>query len=322
MKVAITGSSGFIGSNLSEACLKKGWDVISIDNLCGSTDEMADPGRVAHLPGHYMFLKEDVNNTEKMIEVFKGCDVIFHLAARPRVSFSTDFPIESHHNNATGTLSVLEAARKAKVKRIVYSASSSMFGGSGINFPTLENEKTTPRSNYALQKFMGLEYCRLFSELYGLETCSLIYYNVYGPLQRTGPNSAYNTVISAFMENALSGKSCRIDGTGSQARDYTYVSDIVKANIMAAEHPEPLLGAKFNVAGGNSYSVIDIYDKINALVGGTMKKHSAPRRLGDPMKSQASTLLAKKVLGYEAEVDIYEGLKLTMDWWQQGCPVK
>jgi len=322
MKVVITGSAGFIGSNLVEACLKKGWDVVGIDNLSGGSDEMADPVRVAHLPGHYMFLKEDMNNTDKMTNIFLDIDVVFLLAALPRVSFSTDFPIESHHNNATGTLSVLEAARKANVKRVVYSASSSMYGGSDIEFPTPETTPAKPKSNYALQKHVGLEYCRLYSELYGLDTVSLIYFNVFGPLQRTGSNAAYNTVVTAFMDCAIKGESCRVDGDGLQSRDLCYVDNVVQANILAAIHPDKLMGDTFNIACGETHSVIDVFNKVKELNGGVLEKHHVAPRLGDPRKSHADISKAVSVLGYKPEVKLEEGLDRTWDWWQNGCPIK
>ena len=319
-RAVITGSAGFLGSNLTKKCLDMGWEVYGIDNFSGSERKMASPERYNNNP-RYNFNEADILNTKLLIDIFRGADTIFHLAALPRVQFSTDYPIEANNANINGTLSVLEAARHARVKRVVYSASSSMYGGQNIPFPTPETVPAHPRSNYALQKYVGSEYCRLYSELYGIETCSLIYFNLYGPLQQTGPNAAYNTVISAFMQNAIDGKSCRIDGEGDQSRDYTYVSDIVTANIMASEHIAPLLGDKFNIAGGNSYSVIDMYDKINVLSGGSLEKHYVPRRLGDPMKSQADTSKAKRILEYETKVDINEGLRLTFDWWKEGCQI-
>jgi len=174
MKVCICGSAGFIGSNLVEGCLRKGWDIIGVDNLSTGFDEMADPVRFVSLPGSYAFMKLDINETEKLTEVFSGCEVVFHLAALPRVSFSVEHPLESHEANATGTLSVLEAAKLAKVKRVVFSCSSSIFGGVE-SWPTLELDPMKPLSPYALHKVIGAEYCRLYSDLYGFYRYSCLF---------------------------------------------------------------------------------------------------------------------------------------------------
>jgi len=321
-KCYITGSGGFIGSNIVARCLKLGWDVTGIDNFSGSKREMADPKRYEKLPGKYKIVEADINETDLLEKLFEKGSIVFHLAAVPRVQYSTDFPVKSNHNNITGTLSVLEAARKAGVKRVVYSASSSMFGGEDIPFPTPENTPAKPRSNYALQKYTGLEYCRLFSELYGLETVGLIYYNVFGPGQLTGKKAAYNTVISAFMECTVTGKACRVDGDGSQARDFSYIDDVVDANILAAQKDGKLLGERFNVANGESHSVNEIFDTINGYFGGKLEKEMAPGRLGDPPKSMADVTKAREVLGFESKVGFSSGLRLTYDWWQAGRPTE
>jgi len=321
MRVAITGSAGFIGSNLVEACLRKGWDVIGVDNLSTGFDEMADPVRVIELPGSYAFIKMDINETKRLTEVLDGCVVVFLLAALPRVSFSIDNPIEANNANISGTLSVLEAARQAGVKRVIFSCSSSVYGGVS-EFPTPETAQYSPKSPYALHKATGASYCQLYSELHGLDTVSLLYFNVFGPYQRTGSNSAYNTVITAFMECAISEKQCRIDGNGGQSRDFTFVDDIVEANILAAKYKKPLMGDRFNIACGNTYSVLEIYEKINNITGNNLTKYYAPRRAGDPMKSLADISRAKQVLLYNPKVDIDSGLDITWKWWKGGCKIK
>ena len=318
MKVLITGVGGFIASNLATKCMSLGWEIIGVDDLSTGHMEMASPMRYTG-PGYYSFKKMDINDTKLLTELARGCDVIFHLAALPRVSFSVDHPLESHQANATGTLSVLEAARKSDVKRVIFSCSSSVFGGVS-EFPTKENTPMRPISPYALQKATGLEYCRLYSELYGLETVSLLYYNILGPHQRS--DSAYATVIPAFMEAAIKGKECIIHGTGEQSRDFTFVGDAVNANILAAEHSDPLLGEKFNIACEETHSVLEIYEKINKLAGGTLTKRHEPRRAGDPMKSLASISRARQMLLYEPKFDIDSALKITWDWWKAECPIK
>jgi nucleoside-diphosphate-sugar epimerase len=318
MKVAIAGSAGFIGSNLVEECLRKGWSVIGVDNLSAGTDEMADPARYIDLPGFYSFIKLDINDTEKLAEVMRGCDVVFHLAALPRVSFSTDYPLVSHEANATGTLSVLEASRKARVSRVVFSCSSSIFGGTSV-FPSHEDLPMKPLSNYALQKVIGAEYCRLYSDLYGLETVSLIYYNVYGKHQRTG--GAYSTVVPAFFEAAVKGEVCRVDGDGLQSRDLCHVDNVVHANILAAEHKDKMLGQRFNVANGETHSVIEVYEIVKDLMGVDLQKNHVKARLGDPRKSHADVSKIKEVLGYTTQVGFFDGMKLTAEWWLDGCKI-
>lgn len=322
MKVAITGCGGFIGSNLAEACLRRGWDVIGIDNLSTGMKEVADPMRFIDLPGRYTFIQKDINETEYLIDIFKShqTEIIFHLAALPRVQYSTDFPIESNMNNICGTLSVLQAAEKAGARRVVYSASSSMYGGENIPFPTNEDTPAHPRSNYALQKYTGAEYCRLFSELYGLDTVSLIYFNVFGPQQRS--NSAYATVIPAFFEAGIKGKSCRVDGDGGQSRDFCHVDNVVQANILAAECKDFLGGEKFNIACGETHSVLEVYKIVKKLLAIDLLKHHESPRLGDPRKSHADISKAQTTLGYKPLVDFDEGMRNTARWWLAGCPTE
>jgi nucleoside-diphosphate-sugar epimerase len=319
MKVALTGSAGFVGSNLVEACLKKGWDVLGIDNLSTGYSEMADPIRVMDLPGSYSFLKLDINNTEALKTAFAGREVVFHLAALPRVSFSIDSPLEANMANIDGTLSVLEAARQSGVKRVIFSCSSSVYGGVA-QFPTSETAPPSPKSPYALHKQTGAEYCRLYSELHGMQTCSLLYFNVFGKHQRA--DSAYATVIPAFFDAGMNGKSCRIDGDGLQSRDFSYVDNVIQANILAAEYEGKLMGERFNIANGDTYSVLDVYEQVKRLLAIDLKKHHAPARLGDPRKSHADISKAKKILGYSPKINFIDGMRLTSQWWLNGCPIK
>lgn len=318
MKVVITGSAGFIGSNLTDRCLDLGWEVLGVDNFATGSRDMAKLTRFFKKPGKYYFAEQDICNTKELAMLFKGYDVVFHLAALPRVSFSIDCPMEADHANTHGTLSVLEAARQAKVKRVVFSCSSSVYGGVA-QFPTPETAPATPKSPYALHKQAGAEYCRLYSELHGLETCSLLYFNVFGPYQRA--DSAYATVIPAFFEAAMKGQQCRIDGDGGQSRDFAYVDNVVDANILAATHKEALMGDRFNIACGDSHSVNDVYNIIGQLLLKPLEKVHAPPRLGDPRRSLADISKAKTVLGYDPKVNFEEGMKLTADWWLKGCPV-
>ena len=313
MKLAITGNLGFLGYHLTLKCLNDGHEVIGIDN-CSNGDPQHN--NVFREYPYYKFYKEDICDTNKMIGLLKDMDVVFLLAALPRVQQSTDFPLDTNQNNITGTLSVLEAARLNNVKRIVYSASSSMYGGSDIPFPTPETTPAHPKSNYALQKHTGLEYCRLYSELYGLDTCSLIYFNLYGPQQRHA--GSYSTCITAFFHAAFNNYPCRIDGDGLQSRDLTYVDNVVQANLLAATHPNRLNGEAFNIACGETYTVNEVFDEVQSLMGKELKKTTAPARLGDPKKSLADISKAQRILGYEPKIKFKEGMQLTYEWWKNG----
>jgi nucleoside-diphosphate-sugar epimerase len=317
-RVCVVGSAGFIGSNLVDACLNKSWETVGVDNFSTGLAEMADPRRFIGMPGKYSFVQQDVNDTKQLTRVLDGCETVFLLAALPRVSFSIDHPMEANHANIDGTLSVLEASRRAGVKRVVFSCSSSIYGGVA-KFPTPETAAPSPKSPYALHKLAGAEYCRLYSELHGLETVNLIYFNVYGPWQRA--NSAYATVIPAFFEAGMKGQVCRIDGDGEQSRDFCFVDNVVQANILAAENTQLMLGERFNIATGNTYSVNDVYDQVRDLLAINLKRNYAPARLGDPRKSHANINKAKRVLGYKPLVSFEEGMKRTAAWWLSGCKI-
>lgn len=320
MKVAITGAAGFIGSNLVEACLDLGWDVVGIDNFATGHRDMADPQRVAHRPGKYTFFEADLCERGVPNNLFKDCEVVFHMAALPRVSFSVEHPLEADRGNIFCTLNVLEGAKTAGVRRVIFSGSSSVYGGVGT-FPTPESTEAKPKSPYALHKQAGAEYCRLYSELFGLDTVTLLYFNVFGKYQRA--DSAYATVIPAFFDAGINGKSCRIDGDGEQSRDFCHVENVVRANILAAMSPNEFAGTRFNVACGDHNTVNDVYERVNMLLGfapGKLGKHHAPARLGDPRKSHASIEKAGKILGYKPLIKFEEGMRLTAQWWLKGCP--
>lgn len=315
MKVVITGSAGFISSNLAKACLEKGWNVRGVDNYSTGRKELT---RMFQKYKNFSFYLRDITK-DPLIDIFAGADIIFHLAALPRISYSTDYPIESNNANINGTLRVLEAAKSASVKRLIYSASSSMYGGQDIPFPTPETTPAHPRSNYALQKHTGLEYCRLYSELYGLDTASLIYFNICGQLQFA--DNSYAGAIPAFFSAAVNNKPCRIDGDGNNSRDWTYVENVVQANILAAEYKGKLNGEHFNIGCGESYSVNEVFREVEKCVGHKLQYTHAPKRLGDPKKSLADISKAKRVLGYEPKVKFYEAIKKTADWWMSGCKI-
>lgn len=313
-KYIVTGGAGFIGSNLVYELVSQGKDVVVVDNLATGHRKFVDPKRFNGLDGSFKFIELDINYTKTMAELITNGDTVFLLAALPRVSYSTDFPLESHQANINGTLSVLEASRMSGAKRVVYSASSSMYGGADIPFPTPETTPAHPRSNYALQKHTGLEYCRLYSELYGLDTASLIYFNVFGKNQYA--SNAYAGAVPAFFSAALNDKPCRVDGDGGQSRDWTHVNNVVQANILAAEYDGQLSGEAFNIGCGEVYSVNDVLVEIEKLMGRKLDVVNAPARLGDPRKSHADITKAKEILGYEPKVKFLEGMRLTYEWWK------
>lgn len=191
-----------------------------------------------------------------------------------------------------------------------------MYGGADILFPTPETTPAHPRSNYALQKHTGLEYCRLFSELYDLDTVSLIYFNVFGPNQSISENASYNTVVTAFIDAALNDKKCIIHGDGSQSRDLSYVDNVVQANVLAAEYEGKLNGEIFNIACGETHSINEVFDKIEKLHGKELSKVNYARRIGDPDMSFADISKAKKILNYEPIVYFDEGLEKTYMWYK------
>lgn len=316
MKVVITGAAGFVGSHLTKECVRQGYDVIGIDNLATGRLENIKKERFFRLPGKFEFKHLDINHID-MYRYLDGADTVFHLAALPRVQFSIDYPLEANKANITGTLSVLEAARIAKVKRVIFSSSSSVYGGAKI-FPTAENaEMPMPRSPYALAKLAGEHYCRIYSELHGVDTVSLRYFNLFGENQI--PGGPYSTVICAFMDRKFNGGECQINGDGSVSRDFCYVGNVVDANLLAAKSKKIFNGDVFNIACGETYTINNIYEKICDLSGTFLPKRHGPPRKGDPKKSHADITKAQKILGYNPNVKFAEGLEKTYKWWKNGC---
>ena len=254
MKCIVTGGAGFIGSHLVDRLVNEGHEVHVIDNL--STGKRENINEKAE-----WYLKDISWNYD--FSMFEGADVVFHLACLARVQPSIENPLEYHDKNVNGLVNVLEACRKYNVKRLVFSSSSSVYGDvEQKDLPTLEESLLNPMSPYALHKFIGEEYCKLYSQLYGIETISLRYFNVYGDRQPT--EGAYCLVMGVFAQQRLEGKPMTIRGDGEQRRDFTYVGDVVNANIQAGFHPDPLRGVVFNIGNGDNRSVNQIAD----LIGG------------------------------------------------------
>jgi len=287
----ITGGAGFIGTNLSERLVKEGNKVIVVDDLSSG----ADPER---LPKEVVFLKVDICDTEAITKAMEGVDVVVHLAALPRVQFSIEHPFEAQHVNVQGTLSVLESARIAKVGRIVYAASSSAYGEQKV-MPLTEVMPPQPKSPYGLHKYYGELLMKLWSDIHGIETVSLRFFNVYGP--HFNPEGAYALVIGKFMKQRKDGVPMTITGDGEQTRDFTHVSDTIDAVIRASVSEKVGHGEVFNVGAGHNVSM----NEIAKLIGGPVK-HIAPRL--EPKHTLADTSYIRLTLGWEPKIRIEDGI--------------
>lgn len=288
--VLVTGGDGFIGSHLVDALCGEGHAVRIIDNL------VANGGKYLNSKAQHFKLSIF---TDPIADAFKGVEYVFHCAALPRIQPSIDEPKEFHDINVTGTLNVLIASRNAKVKRFIYSASSSAYGDQET-LPLVETMPTRPKSPYAVQKLMGEMYCSLFSQLYGMETVSLRYFNVYG--SRQASTGAYATVIGIFLEQLRQGKPLTIVPDGKQTRDFTHVSDVVKANIKAMQSASVGKGDVINVGTGTEYSIFDVA----RMIGGTTE-FCAPRT-GEAQATRADSTKAKKLLDWQPAVSLEQGI--------------
>lgn len=292
--VLVTGGSGFIGSHLVDALLAQGRRVRVIDNFA--------TGRRQCLNEAAELFEADIRDGERIKPVFSGVDCVFHTAALPRVMFSIEHPVESHLANVVGALNVLIAARDAGVRRVVFSGSSSVYGDQAT-LPLQESMTPNPLNPYALQKLAGELYTRMFHRLFGLQTLTLRYFNVYGP--RMATDGAYVTVISVFLRQKLAGEPLTIDGDGGQTRDFTHVRDVVSANLLAMDSAIAD-GRALNIGRGRNLSV----NRIAEIIGGP-KLYRSPRR-GDARDTLADISQAREVLGWEPQVDIEDGLRELM----------
>ncbi len=289
-KVVVVGGAGFIGSHITDALVECGFDVHVIDNLSDGKKENVNPKAV--------FYKTDIREPKALTPIMKGATYVFHLAALPRVQYSIEHPAETHEVNVTGTINVLIAAAEAGVKRMIYSASSSAYGDQ-TRLPLVETMIPNPKSPYGLQKNLGEQYCRMWSEIYGLETVSLRYFNVYG--SRMNPEGAYALAIGKFLKQRKEGKLLTIWGDGTQTRDFTHVSDIVRANLLAAESKKVGKGEVINIGAGRNFSV----NQLAKFIGGSVL-HEPPRI--EPHDTLADNSLAKKLLGWKPKVTLEEGI--------------
>jgi len=287
-KAIVTGGAGFIGSNLVDKLIEQGIEVTILDDLSTGKKENINPKA--------KFIECDISTVSQADLIFyiNGADVVFHTAAKARVQPSIDDPITFNKANVDGTLNMLYASHKAKVKRFVYSASSSAYGNA-TKFPTPEEHQTDPLSPYGLQKYIGEQYCKVFSKIYGLDTVSLRYFNVYG--ERMLLEGAYCLVLGIFAKQMLEGKPLTINNDGKQRRDFTYVGDIVNANILTATRTEPFNGDVFNIGNGENYSV----NEVAKIFGGKTIKG---KDVLEPFQTLADNSKALLLLDWDPQGDL------------------
>ncbi|HEU4388492.1 MAG TPA: SDR family oxidoreductase [Blastocatellia bacterium] len=303
----VTGGAGFIGSHIVERLLRDGQSVRVLDNFSTGKEE-----NLAGMRGNLEVIKGDVGDAGTVECAMKGAQVAFHQAALGSVPRSVEDPVSTHRSNVDGTMNVLLAAHKAGVKRVVYASSSSVYGETA-QLPKHEEIPPEPLSPYALSKLVGEYYCSVFHRVYGVEAVSLRYFNIFGP--RQDPNSQYSAVIPRFVTALLDGSRPVVYGDGRQTRDFTYVENVVEANLLAAER-EGAAGGVFNIACGGRYSLMELLSKLAELVGREADPVHESARAGDVRDSQASIERAKAGLGYQVTVGFEEGLKRTVEWYR------
>jgi len=303
MRCLVTGGCGFIGSNLVDELLKQGNEVVVIDDLSG--------GKIENLPEHakLVFCKETICKQE-IKNLFHDVGAVFHLAALPRVQFSIKEPIKTNEVNINGTLNLLNICREMNVKRFVFSSSSSVYGNQE-SLPLKESMTPNPMSPYALHKLTGEHYCRLFNLIHGMETISLRYFNVYGP--RQSPEGGYAMLIPKFIMLVNQGINPVINGDGEKTRDFTYVHDVVNANILAAKTKDKrAFGESFNIGAGRNVSVNHVTEEIIKLSGKNIKPIHGPAVI-EPEHTLADNNKARKILGWKPETSFEEGLKIAYE---------
>lgn len=305
--VVVTGGAGFIGSNLVRVLAKEN-EVIVIDDLStGNLENIKDLIDNQSIK----FVEGSITNLGLIQKTFKNVDYVFHEAAIPSVPRSVKDPVKSNYANVNGTLNVLVAARDNRVEKVVYASSSSVYGDMPV-LPKKEDMKPRPLSPYAVSKLVGEYYCQVFTEVYGLSTVSLRYFNVYGPWQN--PLSEYAAVVPKFINRALNDESPIVFGDGTQTRDFTFVGDTVNANILAMKSN---LGGVFNIAGGKRISINELAQLVMKIIGRDLDVVYDDPRLGDIRDSLADISKAKEELGYEPRFDLTKGLEETLQWFQK-----
>ena len=312
MKTLVTGGAGFIGSHLADALHRLGGTVVALDNLELGDLKNLEWGKNSP---RLEFVEGDVRNQALVTRLVHGCDWVFHEAALPSVPRSVLQPLETNEHNITGTLNMLIAARDAGVKRFLFASSSSIYGDADTPLKH-EGLPPNPMSPYALQKYGGERYCQLFHKLYGMPTVALRYFNVFGPRQRY--DSPYSGVIARFCTAFLRGEQPTIYGDGHQSRDFTYIDNVVCANLLAAQAPvEKVAGRVLNIACGESISLLQLVAELQNLTGQKLEPRFESGRAGDVRSSRADVKAARESLGFEPTVAFAEGLSRTLEFYRR-----
>jgi len=307
--VLVTGGAGFIGSHIASALVESGARVRVVDNLSTGYEK-----NVEAIGSDVDFVKADVADDQALNKVLRDVELIFHEAAIPSVPRSVDKPTETHKASVDATFKLLLAARDHKVRRVIYAASSSAYGDQP-ELPKREDMRPAPLSPYAVAKLVGEYYCQVFTRVYGLETVSLRYFNVFGP--RQDPTSQYSGVISRFMSALMNGAEPVIYGDGEHSRDFTYISNVVDANLRAAESPDAV-GEIINIANGHRTTLNELLETMKRVTGKSqVTARYEPPRAGDVRDSLADLTQARTLLGYKPRVNLEDGIRLTFDWWQK-----
>ncbi len=307
MRYLVTGGAGFIGSNTVDALVRRGHEVVVLDDLSGGKLE-----NLSQVAGRIEMVQGSITDLEKVRAASRGVDYVLHLAARTSVPRSLKDPLETNRVNVDGTLNVLVAAREAKVRRIVFAASSSAYGETPT-LPKVETMVPSPISPYGVSKLVGEVYSQVFGRAYGLENVSLRYFNVFGP--RQDPGSPYSGVLSRFITAFLNGAQPVVFGDGEQSRDFTYVDNAVEANLLACEAPN-ISGLVFNVGTGQRFTLNQTLKLLEKISGKPAQPKYDPPRDADIRHSQADIQRARKLLGYEPRIGLEEGLRRTWEWYR------
>jgi len=313
-KVLVTGGAGFIGSHLVDALLADGgYDVRVLDNFSTGRRE-----NLAHCRPAIELIEGDIRDMEIVEDAVEGVDCILHEAALPSVPRSIKAPVTSNDVNVGGTLKLMSAAHKAGVRRVVFASSSSIYGDTEV-LPKHEGMMPKPMSPYAVSKLTGEHYVRVFADIYGMETLAIRYFNVFGP--RQDPTSQYSGVIAKYMTAAVTGGGYVVNGDGQQARDFTYVDNVVNANLLALKAPQ-LAGQVVNVACGMRFTLLDLIAAINDAAGVDLPVEFREPRVGDVKFSQAAIEEAARILGYEPRVCFATGIQRTLEWYRSSLAIR
>ncbi|MBC8500871.1 MAG: SDR family oxidoreductase [Nanoarchaeota archaeon] len=301
--VLITGIAGFIGSNTAEQLLKKDYNVVGIDNF-----STGNKNNIKHFIKKVNFKRGDVTNLRFLKRIMKNVDYVLHYAALPSVPYSVNHPKETHDVNVKGTFNVLLAARDSGVRKVIFASSSAVYGNTN-KLPIKEGQELNPFSPYAAHKIIGEQYCKLFYNVYGLRTTSLRYFNVYGP--RQNPNSEYAAVIPKFLSLMKKGKKPIIYGDGKQTRDFIFVDDVIKLNLLAMKSKKSD-GKVYNVASGKRTSVLELVEIMNEVLGTDLKPIHEKSRPGDVKHSYANVSKAKSDLKFKSQINLQQGIKIVL----------